>query len=182
MISVIIPVYNIPTNYLTDCLESVLSQSYLNIEVIIINDCSPNPDNDDTISTYASRDARIVYIALEKNGGVSNARNIGIAKATGEWIMFMDADDTFFDKFSIEHLFNQTSDDVDMISAYDRTELTVDGKKYVDEPFSQGKYSITGKDEEFIKALDSWHAGPCRKLIRKKNAGKFKISCWNHSF
>ena len=166
LITIIIPVYNIPTNYLTDCLDSVLSQSYTDIEVIIINDCSPNPENDSTIRKYASNDERIVYIPLDKNQGVSNARNVGISKATGEWITFVDADDTFFNEFSLENMFAFVENDIDLVRAYYRTELNPEGTEYVDETFSQGKFIISGKDEEFVRALFSWNAGPVSKLIR----------------
>ena len=93
MISVIIPVYNIPTKYLEECLDSIILQTYKDLEIIIVNDDSPILDNNITIQKFKSIDNRIVYISLNKNGGVSNARNLAMNIATGDWVTFVDADD-----------------------------------------------------------------------------------------
>lgn len=89
-ISVIIPIYNVE-KYLRQCLESVVNQTYRNLEIILIDDGSP--DNCGVIcDEYASRDCRITVIH-KKNEGVSVARNDGIEVASGEWILFVDPDD-----------------------------------------------------------------------------------------
>lgn len=88
-VSVIIPVYN-SSKYLKECIDSVLNQSYKNLEVIIIDDKSS--DNSlDIINSY--KDKRIKLISLDKNSGVSVARNIGIDKSSGDYITFIDSDD-----------------------------------------------------------------------------------------
>lgn len=90
MISIIIPVYNVE-KYLTECLDSILSQTYTDFEVILVDDGSP--DNSGTIcDEYAQKDMRIRVIH-QKNAGVSAARNNGIEQARGEWITFIDSDD-----------------------------------------------------------------------------------------
>lgn len=90
LISVIIPVYN-ADKYLTDCLDSVRNQTYTNIEVLLINDGST--DNSGKIcDKYAEKDCRF-KVFHKPNGGVSSARNLGIEKATGKWISFVDSDD-----------------------------------------------------------------------------------------
>lgn len=90
LISIIIPVYNVE-NYLSRCLNSVLCQSYKNIEIIIVDDGSE--DNSSNIcATYANKDLRF-KIYHKENGGLSSARNLGIVKATGEWLYFLDSDD-----------------------------------------------------------------------------------------
>ncbi|MCD1116482.1 glycosyltransferase family 2 protein [Chryseobacterium turcicum] len=90
MISIIIPVYN-TEKYLHKCIDTVLSQSYKDIEVLLINDGST--DNSGKIcDEYANKDGRI-KIFHKENGGVSAARNLGIKKAKGEWLCFIDADD-----------------------------------------------------------------------------------------
>lgn len=90
-VSVIIPIYNVE-KYLPDCLESVCNQTYKNLEIICVNDCSP--DNCDKIlQDYAAKDERIKIINRETNGGLSTARNTGLDFATGEYIYFLDSDD-----------------------------------------------------------------------------------------
>ncbi len=90
MISVIIPVYN-AEKYLPKCIESVLSQTYTDIELILVDDGSP--DNSGKIcDEYALKDSRIRVIH-QKNGGQSSARNAGLDIATGEFISFVDSDD-----------------------------------------------------------------------------------------
>lgn len=92
-ISVIIPVYNVE-RYLAQCLESIICQSHKNLEIIIIDDGSP--DNSSTIyEKYAANDSRIKIIK-QKNAGVSNARNTGLSTATGEYIHIIDSDDYLF--------------------------------------------------------------------------------------
>ena len=89
-ISVIIPVYNVE-KYLPMCLDSVLAQTFTDWQAICVNDGSP--DNCDKIlAEYASLDKRIVVVNKE-NGGLSDARNVGMKHATGEYIMFLDSDD-----------------------------------------------------------------------------------------
>lgn len=89
-ISIIVPVYNVE-NHLCRCLDSILEQTYDNLEIILVDDGSP--DNCGAIcDEYAKRNGRIVVIHKE-NGGVSSARNAGLEIASGEWIGFMDADD-----------------------------------------------------------------------------------------
>lgn len=90
LVSIIIPVYNVE-KFLRTCLDSIINQTYKNIEVICVNDGSP--DNSISIlNEYASRDKRVIVFD-EPNRGVASARNLGIEKATGEWITFSDADD-----------------------------------------------------------------------------------------
>ncbi len=89
-VSVIIPVYKVE-KYLARCLDSVLAQTYPNLEVICVNDGSP--DNSGAIlATYALQDTRIKVLTQE-NKGQSAARNAGLEIATGGWILFVDSDD-----------------------------------------------------------------------------------------
>ena len=89
-ISVIIPVYN-TEKYLPACLDSVCSQSFQDIEIICINDGSPDKSGE-ILAKYAEQDKRIVVVNQE-NKGLSGARNTGIQKANGQWICFVDSDD-----------------------------------------------------------------------------------------
>lgn len=89
-ISVIIPVYNI-AKYLPRCLDSVIAQTYKNLEIILVDDGSTD-NSRDVIEEYAKKDSRIVKI-FKKNSGVSDTRNKGIDAATGDYIGFVDGDD-----------------------------------------------------------------------------------------
>lgn len=91
LVSIVVPVYNVE-DYLTECIESLLTQTLAEIEIILVDDGST--DRCPSIcDDYAKRDARIKVIHKE-NGGLSDARNAGIAVCTGEYIGFVDSDDT----------------------------------------------------------------------------------------
>lgn len=90
IISLLVPIYN-SGKYLEKCIESVIKQTYKNLEIILIDDGSTD-DSGEICDKYASIDKRIKVIH-KKNEGVSVARNIGIEKATGEYIGFVDSDD-----------------------------------------------------------------------------------------
>ena len=90
MISVIVPVYNV-SDYLNECIESIIQQTYKNLEIILINDGST--DNSLQIcKDYAEKDTRIIVLD-KQNGGQSSARNLGLDYAMGEYIAFIDSDD-----------------------------------------------------------------------------------------
>ena len=89
-ISVIVPAYNIEA-YLGRCLDSLLSQSYQKLEIIVVNDGSQDGTGQ-IVDKYAARDGRIKGIHQE-NGGVTAARLRGVSEATGQWIGFADGDD-----------------------------------------------------------------------------------------
>lgn len=102
LVSVVIPVYGVES-FLNRCIDSVIGQSYKNIEIILIDDGSP--DNCGTIcDEYAKKDRRIKVIH-KKNGGLSSARNCGIQIASGEYITFIDSDD-YVSPIYIEYLYN----------------------------------------------------------------------------
>jgi len=91
-VSIIIPFFNrIPL--LITCVESVESQTHRDIEILLINDCST--DDVTGLEKHIKRDARIRLISINKNKGPAYARNVGIDKATGEYIAFLDSDDEF---------------------------------------------------------------------------------------
>ena len=90
MISIIIPAYN-AEKYLESTIQSVINQTYTDWELIIINDGS-NDGTLELISNFKDRDSRIKVFSYE-NAGVAHSRNRGIAKARGEYIAFLDADD-----------------------------------------------------------------------------------------
>ena len=90
LISIIVPIYNVE-RYLRRCVDSILNQTYPNLEIILVNDGSP--DNSHVIcEDYAEKHSNVKVVKKE-NGGLSSARNYGLAYATGEYIGFVDSDD-----------------------------------------------------------------------------------------
>ncbi len=90
MISVIVPIYKVE-KYLKQCIDSIIAQSYTNLEIILVDDGSPD-SCPEMVDAYARIDERIKVIH-KKNGGLSDARNAGLSIATGEYISFVDSDD-----------------------------------------------------------------------------------------
>ena len=90
LISIIVPIYNVE-NYLRQCLDSIMNQTYQNFECLLINDGSPD-NSAEICREYVDKDASFRYFEKE-NGGVSSARNLGIEHSKGEYITFIDSDD-----------------------------------------------------------------------------------------
>ena len=110
-VSVVVPIYNVE-KYLPKCIETIQTQSYENLEIILVNDGST--DSCLKICEKYKKDDERIIIVNKKNGGLSDARNYGIEKATGKWITFIDSDD-YVEKDYIETLINlSNSDDYDV--------------------------------------------------------------------
>jgi glycosyltransferase involved in cell wall biosynthesis len=90
-VSIIVPVYNVE-QYLDRCLESLTSQTLKEIEIIVVNDGSPD-NSQEIIDRYAKKFPKKIIALVKKNGGLSDARNYGMKYATGEYIGFVDSDD-----------------------------------------------------------------------------------------
>ncbi|MBR1915793.1 MAG: glycosyltransferase family 2 protein [Alphaproteobacteria bacterium] len=111
-VSIVIPVYNVE-DYIRQCLESIVNQTLKEIEIIIVNDCSP-ANEEAIIREFMAQDSRIVYIKNPKNVGLGEARNIGFAKATGEYFGCVDSDD-YVDKTMFEKMYLKAkSNDADI--------------------------------------------------------------------
>lgn len=96
LISVIVPIYKVE-KYLNKCVDSIINQTYKNLEIILVDDGSP--DNcPDICDDYANKDSRI-KVVHKVNGGLSDARNAGMAVATGEYVSFIDSDDYISEGF-----------------------------------------------------------------------------------
>ena len=102
LISIVIPVYNVE-KYLDECIQSVINQTYKNLQILLINDESTDSSYD-ICCKYSKQDDRI-QIINKKNGGAASARNVGIDKATGEYIYFLDSDD-YIKETTIEEVVN----------------------------------------------------------------------------
>ena len=133
-VSVIVPVFNVE-KYLRQCLDSILQQTYQNLEIIIINDGST--DGSDAICReYAGKDSRISYFAKE-NTGISDTRNVGIRQATGEYVTFVDSDDW------VEHTYVEELHD--KLKAYD-ADIAITNYYLFNEADSLFYFYITDED------------------------------------
>lgn len=112
LISVIVPVYN-TEKYLTECVESIISQTYRNLEIILVDDGSPDLSGS-ICDSFAEKDSRIIVIH-QKNVGLSAARNRGLDECHGEYVAFVDSDD-LIQNDSIENLIKiQSETDADLV-------------------------------------------------------------------
>jgi GT2 family glycosyltransferase len=93
LITIITPVFNTPPQWLKECVESVLNQTYQKWEMILIDDHSSDPETLRTLTELAAADSRIILAKDEKRRGISAASNRGLALAQGEWVGFLDHDD-----------------------------------------------------------------------------------------
>ena len=111
-ISVVIPVYNVE-EYLAQCLDSIISQTYSNLEIICVNDGSTDRSQE-ILERYARQDDRI-RVVVRSNGGLGAARNTGLAHAGGEYVCFVDSDD-WLEEDTFEILLSKlTGNDVDFV-------------------------------------------------------------------
>lgn len=175
-ISVIIPVYN-TEKYVRKCIKSVISQSYKNLEIIVIDDGST--DNSLNIcQEMAMTDTRI-SIYHQENGGVSVARNMGLTYATGEWVSFIDSDD-YLDTDFYETLIKAVSFDVSIICCGVRS-IDEDGREV-----RHLQYNAIPKEEGVISGPDIWkhflhpskrflYWSPWDKLLRTSLAKKYQF-------
>lgn len=142
--SIICPVYN-AGKYLNVAIESVLLQSYIHWELILIDDGSTD-DSGDICNDYAKRDQRI-RVFHEKNQGVSAARNAGIEMARGNWILFLDSDD-YFEKDALHILNNSILDkEVDMLIFNYYIDIDDVSYKYIIQ-----SVNYNGYDRDFIES------------------------------
>ncbi len=112
-ISIIVPVYNVQ-KYIRRCIDSILSQNYHNLEILLIDDGSSD-DSGMICDEYAQLDTRIKVFHKENNG-VSSARNLGIENASGEWIYFCDSDDEILQD-GISILVSRINTNIDLVMA-----------------------------------------------------------------
>ncbi len=109
--SIIVPVYNVE-KYLEKCLESILNQTFKDFEAIIVNDGSTD-NSQEIIDKYVNKDQKIFKSFKKENGGLSDARNFGIERAKGEYIVFLDSDD-YIDENLLNTLNNYISKNSDL--------------------------------------------------------------------
>lgn len=94
-VSIVMPYYN-ATKYIQETVEAIIAQTYKEWELIIVDDCSPDPDTSDVLKKISTLDERIRVLKTEKNGGAGVARNVGIKEAEGRYLAFCDSDDWWY--------------------------------------------------------------------------------------
>lgn len=161
LISVIVPVYN-TEKYLRKCLDSICGQTYRNLEIICVNDGSP--DNSAAIlEEYAARDERI-KVLTQQNAGQGAARNTGLDYASGEWITGVDSDD-YLELDAYEYAINEATPDVDIVCF--GTQVTwqnIPQQQHMDD-----FYAIPSKGIQYITSelIASTNDSFCNKIFRK---------------
>ena len=166
-ISIIIPVYNVE-KYIKQCLYSVITQTFKDIEIIVVNDGST--DNSlKILQEFAQKDKRIIIVD-KKNEGASSARNIGIEKSQGKYIYFIDSDD-WIENDAIEILYKNCSEE-DIVYS-NLCQYNENTKKIKQEKIK----FFTNKGEGKYFLINGEGVGPCNKLYKlsflKENNLKF---------
>ena len=148
LVSIIVPVYGTEA-YLPACIESICNQSYTNIQIILVDDQSPDrcPEICDA---YAEKDGRIQVIHQE-NKGVSGARNTGLRRADGEYVMFVDSDDELLPN-AVENLIQDSIEhDADIVSA---AAIIVNEQGQVIENLEDGSCTVFDGDQPLLLLLN----------------------------
>ena len=139
-ISVIVPIYNVE-KYLNKCLDSILQQTFTDYELILVDDGSTDT-SEKIADEYAAKDDRITVIH-KQNGGLSDARNCGLDKATGKYICFIDSDDWIEDTYLEELLSLAKNNEADIVIC---NYLKNSGDKSISQPSDPGIVDQTGKE------------------------------------
>ncbi|WP_405332239.1 glycosyltransferase family 2 protein [Fibrobacter sp.] len=161
-VSIIIPVFN-AEQYLDNCIQSIVNQTFTNIEIILINDGSTDRSID-IIEAWKKKDARISCIN-QKNQGVTCARKNGVKAASGEWITFVDADDEL------------PTNAIELMIIASKNNDVVIGHILIDHAWwNFPQYNSTWSQKKYMHDLlvkRSIHWGPVAKLIRKSLIDEF---------
>lgn len=170
-ISIIMPLYN-AEKYLSECLDSVLNQTFKNFELICVNDASTDATLD-VVQRYAARDKRIRILQNQERSGAAAARNRGMKEAQGRYLIFLDGDD-LYDEEMLENAFHameRYAADIVFFSVKKFSDEQIYGakemrygeqyrKKYCKETFSLSDYSPC--------TILLWNGGPWNKLLMKE--------------
>ena len=172
--SIVIPVYNVES-YLKECIESILSQTYKNYEIILVDDGST--DNSPKICDDYEEKYQNILVIHNKNGGASSARNAGTKKAVGEYIIYMDSDDFILDKEFLKKLAKKIKNKTDIIF-YKYQKYFNKTKKLEECKFS---YSLAIKEKSYVDKItvlvkeNAFFGMPWNRVTRKEILLKNKI-------
>ncbi len=169
LLSIIVPVYNVE-KYLRRCLDSLVNQTLKDIEIIVVNDASPD-NSEDIVLEYAAKDSRIVYIKHEENKRQGAARNTGIKAARGQYITFVDSDD-YVDSdlyHTVIRAFQKTKTNVVIFPTY-----VFNQRGYIDVGIPVTPARICSLPAEKY-ALDLGFATAWNKAYRREDLEKYEI-------
>jgi len=158
-ISVIVPVYNVE-KYLEKCLESIVNQTYDNLEIILVNDCSTD-GSEEIIKKFKSKHKNILYFKNEKNSGAAYSRNVALKKATGDYIGFIDSDD-YVEPGYFEGLMNSIKKEKADIAVCDINIIDTDKGT----TFRSKSGTSDNNKEDFIN--NGLAASPANKLFKRE--------------
>ena len=166
-ISVIIPIYNVGF-YLQECVNNVIKQTYKNLEIILVDDGSTD-ECPNICDTYAKQYSN-VKVVHKQNGGLSDARNFGILNSTGDYLLFLDADDFWKDSTAVQSLVDRINlTHADLLN-YSYIKYYEDLKKYVNYFEDMEPLPLDFNKLESIQYLldnNLYIASACNKLIKK---------------
>lgn len=168
-ISVIVPVYNVE-KYLAECIDSILAQTYQNLEIILVDDGSPDSSGR-ICDEYAERYPKKIKVVHKANGGLSSARNVGLDVANGEYVGFVDSDDKILPEMYGEMYEAMTAMNVDVVdSNFAEWEYGHRVLGYQKEPY-------TGPTEEIVKRFLDWsiNISVATKLLRRDLIGTLRF-------
>lgn len=139
-ISIVMPVYNVPGEYLGYCLDSILNQTYQNFEICIADDCSTNQDTIETLKEYINKDKRIKVVFRKENGHISRATNSALELATGEFVGLMDNDDKL-EKHALNEVVNVLNENKELDFIY-TDEDKIDMQEHRSDPHFKSDFAI----------------------------------------
>ena len=169
-VSVIVPVYNVE-KYIKECLESLVNQTLKNIEIIVVNDGSPD-NSQSIIDEYTKKYPDKIKSYVKKNGGLSDARNYGIKKANGEYIAFVDSDD-FVDVTMFEKMYNLARKNNCQVAVCNLIKYSEKSNKYEANNFiKKNKVVIIEEEQDFISSCRSF---ACNKIYKKELFNNIKF-------
>lgn len=164
LLSVIVPVFNVE-EYIDECISSITKQTYTNLEIIIINDGSTDKSLD-KIKEHYSNDNRVI-IKSQENKGLSSARNLGLAIATGEYITFIDSDDVLLNNNLYEQIMNIALNDksIDIV----QYKTIFNWKSDFEYTLPLDEQIISTKESILIAYLtNKIHVGVCDKIFNRE--------------
>lgn len=177
-VSVIVPVYNVPEKYLEKCVSSLVNQTLNDIEIILVDDGTPDTSGK-LCDVYAKKDSRIKVVHQE-NKGLCGARNTGVKSSTGEWISFVDGDD-WIEPNAYEKLYNiGTKNNVDVVMfGYVKDYPSKSVIMHYDKYFENKKVYNTSEDIAYLQKMILNYNANCAmaptKFIRKSVIEKYNI-------
>lgn len=170
-VSIIVPVYNVE-KYIERCLQSVVGQTYRQIECIVVNDCTPDRSFEiakSFVSAHAADNSNVSFVLAEheQNKGLSEARNTGIRKATGNYVFFLDSDDAITPT-AIADLVTTAEENGRPDIVYGETvTIGAEGRKQILDPERKRLSPATNRDVLLGCLNDCWPRIACNKIVRR---------------